>query len=182
MNVEEIWGAYRGSLKAFLRSRISNPTDEEDLLQEILIKTHINIGNLKNHESVKSWLYQIANRTTIDFYRKKGLLREIELDINYLWEGESNSDVKIDLSHCINPFLDALPKDPADLLRAVDIDGKPQKALAKELGISYSTLKSRVQKSREQLKALFDKCCFYTLDKQGNLVDFDYKSSPCKTC
>jgi len=107
MNIEEIWSLYRSSLKAFLHSKISSPTDVEDLLQDILIKTYNNIDGLKKAESIKPWLFQIANRTAIDFYRKKGRLSEIGAED--LWYSESEYDVKADLSHCIEPFLKALP-------------------------------------------------------------------------
>ncbi|WP_299789411.1 RNA polymerase sigma factor SigZ [uncultured Shewanella sp.] len=180
MKLEDIWSSYRSSLKAFLHSKISNPSDVDDLLQEILIKTHNSMDDLKKGESIKSWLFQIANRTTIDFYRKNGRLNEI--DSEDLWYGESEYDVKTDLSHCIEPFLKALPEEVAELLRSVDLGERSQKAYAQELGISYSTLKSRVQKGRSELQALFEDCCHYSLDKQGNLIDFEQKSDSCKKC
>ncbi|MCJ8272648.1 MAG: RNA polymerase sigma factor SigZ, partial [Psychrosphaera sp.] len=72
MNLETLWLAYQSNLKAFLHKNVSNPNDVEDLLQEILIKTHQNLGQLKDSKKVKSWLFQIANHTIIDFYRKRG--------------------------------------------------------------------------------------------------------------
>lgn len=180
MKLEEIWSSYRSSLKAFLHSKISSPTDVEDLLQDILIKTHNNIDGLKKGESIKSWLFQIANRTAIDFYRKKGRLNEI--DAEDLCYGESEYDVKADLSYCIEPFLKVLPEELSDLIRSIDLEGKSQKAYAQEISVSYSTLKSRVQKGRSELRGLFEDCCQYSLDKQGNLIGFEQKSDKCSKC
>ena len=87
-----------------------------------------------------------------------------------------------DLSHCIEPFLKVLPEELADLLRSIDLEGKSQKAYAQEMGISYSTLKSRVQKGRSELRGLFEGCCHYSLDKQGNIIDFEQKSDKCNKC
>ncbi len=180
MEIEEIWSKYRNSLKAFLHSKISNPSDVDDLLQEILLKTYASLNTLKEKDSIKSWLFQIANRTVIDFYRKNG--RPNDLNTEDLWYGDNEHDVKIELSNCVTPFINALPEDMAALISAIEIEGKPQKVYADELGISYSTLKSRVQKARKELRLLFDKCCHYQLDKFGNLIDFEQKSGGCKNC
>jgi RNA polymerase sigma-70 factor (ECF subfamily) len=58
---------------------------------------------------------------------------------------------------------------------ATDINGESQKALAESMGISYSTLKSRVQKARMELRSVFDECCRMNLDAQGNLMDYEVR-------
>ena len=180
MLLEEIWSEYRNALKAFLHSKISNPADVEDLLQEILIKTHNNINTLEDESSIKSWLFQIANRTAIDFYRKKD--RTIESNSEKLWYEQNEQEVMQELLKCIAPFIQALPEDSARLLNAVYIQDKSQKDYAEESDITYSTLKSQIQNSRKELKALFDQCCEYEIDKSGNLIDFNPKSDSCKNC
>jgi len=42
--------------------------------------------------------------------------------------------------------------------------------------VSYSTLKSRVQKSRSLLKKVFDDCCHFNIDKNGSIYDYELKS------
>ena len=180
MELDEIWPSYRSSIKALLHSKVSDPDDVDDLLQEVLIKTHSNIGNLRKEESMKSWLFQITARTTIDYYRKKSRIHEIEAE--NLWFGESERNIKADISPCVEPFLKTLPEKIANLLRAIDLQGIPQKSYAQELGISYSTLKSQVQKARSELKDLYEDCCDYSVDTQGNLVDFEQKSKKCTKC
>ncbi len=180
MKLEDVWSAYRSQLKAFLHSKVSNSADVEDLLQEILIKTHNSLGSLQKGDSIQPWLFQIANRTTIDFYREKGRTKELEAE--ELWFGKREGNVKADLVPCIEPFLKALPDDIAHLLRAIDLEGQSQKAYAQELGLSYTTLKSRVKKGRTALRGLFEGCCHYSLDQHGSLIDFDQKSKKCKKC
>ncbi len=180
MEIEEIWSEFRNSLKAFLHSKISNQSDVDDLFQEVLLKTYSRLYTLKEKDSIKSWLFQIANRTVIDFYRKNG--RPNDLSTEDLWYGDNEHDVKIELSNCIAPFIKALPEDMAELISTIEIEEKSQKAYAEELGISYSTLKSRVQKARKELRLLFDECCHYNLDKFGNLIDCEQKSGSCKNC
>jgi RNA polymerase sigma-70 factor (ECF subfamily) len=130
--------------------------------------------------SIKSWLFQVANHTIIDFYRKNG--RQKDLTEEDLWFSEPESDVKQELSQCVDPFVKALSHDSADLLMAIDLNGESQKVYAETLGISYSTLKSRVQKARGELKEVFEDCCHMSLDSQGNLMDYDRKPDSCRKC
>lgn len=182
MSIETIWSNYQAALKRFLHSKVSNEADVEDLLQDILLKTYNNLHTIKENASIKPWLFQVANNTIIDFYRKKGKNKEVTIDD--VWHLEQSNEIKKDLSACIVPFLLALPEEQADLLTAIDINNQSQKAHAEELGISYSTLKSRVQKSRKELKQVFDQCCHFKVDQHGNLYDFERKTTgynPCKS-
>ncbi|MCK6263384.1 RNA polymerase sigma factor SigZ [Vibrio sp. ZSDE26] len=179
MKIETVWSEYRTSLKAFLHKNVSNPDDVDDLLQEILIKTYNNLGKIKDKNKIKPWLFQIANNTIIDFYRKSGkTTEEINDDV---WETEPEEIVQ-ELSTCVVPFIKALPDEHADLLTEIEIKGVSQKEYAQSKGIKYSTLKSRVQKSRTLLHKLFNDCCDFSIDSQGNLLDYEKKTSQCGKC
>ena len=180
LNVEDVWSEYRESIKSFLHSRISDPADIDDLLQDILIKTHKNLPFVKSGKSIKSWLFQIANHSIIDFYRKRGRTQSVSADD--LWYEEDNQAVQRELSGCIEPFIKALPPEASELLTEIDLKGRSQKDYARSLGISYSTLKSRVQKDRKQLRALFEDCCNFSRDQHGAIIDFDPKSGNCENC
>ncbi len=180
MNIEDVWSQYRAGIKAFLHLKISDSDEVDDLLQEILIKTYKNLPSVKSEESVKSWLFKIANHTIIDFYRKRGKAQSLSADD--LWYDEDNQAVQRELSGCIEPFIKALPQEASQLLTEIDLNGRSQKDYAEALGISYSTLKSRVQTSRRQLRGLYEDCCHLSLDQHGAIVDFDPKSGFCKDC
>ena len=181
MGFEDIWNEYRSGLKAFLYSKVSNPADVDDLLQEIMIKTYRNLNTVKSESSMKSWIYQISNNVIIDHYRKSGRTYN-ENDLADFAVEDDSDEIQQALAKCIEPFIGALPKESADLLRAIEIEDQSQKDYANEQGINYSTVKSRVQKSRLQLRALFEECCQLSFDKQGHLVDFQSKSKSCDKC
>lgn len=180
MNTEQVWSRYRRSIKAFLHSKVSDPAEVDDLLQDVLIRTHQKLHTVNDDASIKTWLFTVANNAIIDFYRKRARARDI--DANDLWYSGDDARIEEELSQCVEPFIKALPKDTAQLITAIDMEGQSQKEYAAEHGISYSTLKSRVQKGRTQLRGLFDKCCQFTLDKSGNLVEYNPKSSDCGGC
>jgi RNA polymerase sigma-70 factor (ECF subfamily) len=181
LNIEEVWSNYRSSIKAFLLSRVSEKDEIDDLLQTILIKTYRNLDAVKSERSLKPWLFQIANRAIIDFYRSRKNTTELtEADLWY--EDTKGSSVFNDFSSCIESFVDALPPDSADLLKAIDIQGQSQKEYAQANGIAYTTLKSRVTKGRNQLKKIFEDCCHLELDQFGNVVDYESKSANVDCC
>ena len=180
ISVEAIWQQYQASLTGFLHKNVSNPDDVEDLLQDILLKSFQNLHRVHDIKKVKSWLFQIANNTIIDFYRKRA--RNNQLDEQELWYSAHDKSILQQLSLCVVPFINALPKPEAELLTAIEINGISQKAYASQHGIKYSTLKSRVQKSRQMLFELYSNCCHLSLDKQGNVIEFIEKKNRCKKC
>ncbi len=186
MEFNQLWQEYSERLRGFLLSRVDERADVDDLLQEILIKTYQRLNTLKKSEKLTAWLFQIARNTIIDYYRKlrletsrqdiisKAILREEE--------PEQYSQVRQELTKCIRPFLNQLDPKYREAVEAVDLQGVSQKELAAELGLSYSAVKSRVQRGRSMLKAEFEKCCRYNLDARGNPIDFEIEASSCQKC
>ncbi|WP_281544462.1 RNA polymerase sigma factor SigZ [Grimontia sp. SpTr1] len=183
MTIEAIWSEYQTGLKAFIRSKVSNPDDAEDLLQDILVKTYTSLSSLHERSKLKPWLFQIANNAIIDFYRRKRFDSNGSDEVGTeLWLDEESPSVVQDLSKCILPFLHGLSESEAELLKAIEIDGVSQKDYAETHDINYSTLKSRLKKSRQNLMGLFDQCCKFSLDSQGNLMEYERRDGHCSKC
>lgn len=181
--LEQVWTEYQQALKSFLYSKVSNHADVDDLLQEILLKIYHNLSSVNKAESVKSWLFQVANRTIIDFYRQRAReQRDGELNKEDLWFEQADANLDQQLAQCVRPFINALPQQQSQLMEAVELNGQSQKQIAEKVGVSYSTLKSRVQKGRLELKKLFEDCCTFQLDKRGNLLDYEKKPDGCAHC
>ncbi|MEI6531184.1 MAG: sigma factor, partial [bacterium] len=69
LRLEEVWEGFHRKLTAFLRLRVRDPETAQDLLQEVFIRVHANLGCLRNPEKMESWLYQITRNILIDYYR-----------------------------------------------------------------------------------------------------------------
>lgn len=180
MQLEEIWSEYRSRLQAFLHSRVSNPADVDDLLQEISIKVFTGISALEDRSKLQSWLFQTASRTIIDYYRKSARGKTVHPDD--LWYSKEDPDTRQSLERCVEPFIRGLPAEISHMLMAIDIEGMSQRDYAEAHSISYSTLKSRVKKSRIMLREVFDECCHMTMDSLGNISDYHIKSDSCEKC
>lgn len=180
MNLETIWKTYQSSLKSFLHSKVSHEAEVDDLLQDILLKVHENLHTLQSSGSIKAWLFQIANRCIVDFYRKQTQSKHLTAD--QLWYTDNNDEIKQELAQCLQPLIQSLPPESAQLLQAIDLQEQSQKRYAQQQGIPYSTLKSRVQKARTELYQLFSQCCSFAFDQQGNVMDFEQKHKHCRAC
>jgi len=185
MDIKQLWQEYSHQLRQFLQSRVDNPSEVDDLLQEILIKTYQNLDRIQQPGKVQSWLFQIARNTLIDRYRKsRADMADINIDslTAFSDEDEQYEQIRRELANCIRPFLNQLPEKYREAIEWVDLQGKSQKCLATELGLSHSAVKSRVQRGRRRLKTLFLECCHCRLDVRGNPIEFETTLKGCQGC
>ncbi|MBW4622370.1 MAG: hypothetical protein KME17_23820 [Cyanosarcina radialis HA8281-LM2] len=87
------------------------------------------------------------------------------------------------MASCLRPLLEYLPASYRQAVQLADLDGMTQRAIAQELGISLSGMKSRVQRGRQKLKELLQTCCQIELDAVGNAIDYEMNDlSMCRSC
>ena len=56
-----------------------------------------------------------------------------------------------------------------EAIRIVDLEGATQHEAAQRVGVSLSGMKSRVQRGRQQLRAVLEACCRIDLDRRGGI-------------
>ena len=137
VNFEMIWREYQNSVRGLLAAKLADPDQVDDLLQDVFIKVHRNLSSLKSEHSVKPWLFRITNNAIADFYRARD--KSGDLGKNDLWYG-NEPETESQLSQCIEPSIKALPKESADLLIAIDLQGQSQKEYAKRLVLAIQGL------------------------------------------
>jgi RNA polymerase sigma factor (sigma-70 family) len=147
----------------FLSKRMGSLDDAKDVLQDFCIRAISKQGQLRNKESLVSWLYALLRSTLADHYRKTG--RQQQLKQSYSKELDSSPQTAtIDefydtFCKCLHTLLPALPPDQGLLLKKLDLESGDRKAMARELGISSGALSVRLYRSRQALRqALFTSC------------------------
>ena len=148
---------YRMILARFIQSRVKDPVDSEELLSEVMMKIYTHCEKLKNIRNTEAWLVTIARNTINDYFRdqqKRFHHEEIEPVVL-----EDEPDLIQSLSLCVPQLLKKLPDKYAQPLIQYELEGISQRALAIQYEMSESGLKSRVQRGRKMLKALFTECC-----------------------
>lgn len=181
--VQQVWVEYGSQLRLFLKRRVSNSEDAEDLFQEIFSKTHQHMKTIEDSDKIVAWVFQVARNILTDYYRKNSASAH-HVDISEFEEVLENPksaepSVHLELSQCLQPFLKQLPEKYREAVDAVDLKGISQKELAETLGLSHSAVKSRVQRGRQMLGELFRECCSFEVDVRGNVMDFERKSDCC---
>lgn len=71
MNVESVIAQYQPVLRAFLRSRMLNRADADDVLQDTLTKVLRSLHTLEADDKIEPWLFQIASNALMDYYRRR---------------------------------------------------------------------------------------------------------------
>jgi RNA polymerase sigma-70 factor (ECF subfamily) len=176
-DVPSLWLEHKTELRNFILKRVRDPELANDILQEVLLKVYNFCMSKSGVKNVRSWLFQIAQNTLIDNYRKQSRLSFQENLPEVLVEDENMAFA--DALHYISPMLNFLPPEYAIPLKLSDIDGLKQSDIADQLQLSLSATKSRIQRARQLLKAEFITCCHIETDANGNIISFDIKDD-CK--
>lgn len=188
LTTEQIWLAFHKQLLLYIKKRVNSQEDAEDILQDVFIKIHHNISNLKQTATIISWLYRITKNSVIDFYRKRGSLPKTGGDEAFVLEqaqmegGDATIDELTELAKCLHPMIARLPPKYKLAVEAVEVMGHSQKETAKELGISLSGAKSRVQRGRKMLRDLLEECCHFESDARGNIMRHYPRQKSCTSC
>ena len=154
----------------------------DDLLQDISIKVFRGLSTIKS--SQKNTAVAFSNCTPHDNrLLSENLAKERVFNSDDAWYTEDDPQTYNELERCVEPFLQALSPEMAEMLLAIDIEGVSQKEYARTKGLAYSTMKSRVQKaSGRTYGRCFEDCCLMSFDANGNIIDYHSKSDICEKC
>jgi len=170
-NLDVLWNQYCSRLLAFIRRRVSDDSEAEDILQEVFIRIHRNLCCSTEWNKPESWIYQITRNLIIDHYRRRR--ESIEIPENLPSEEDiPEDDIESGLALSLKETIDVLPEPYRQALILTEYQGLSQKELAELLGISHSGAKSRVQRAREKLRDLLLTCCHFELDRRGRVIDY----------
>ena len=167
-NVEELWREFSKPLRVFLAARTRNGADAEDLLQDVFLRIHRNLPNLHHPEKLEGWVYRIARNTVVDHYRGRRDHEELGT--------EPASDTKdshgnVDLTPSLRRFIAQLPLMYREPLERHVFRGMGLAEVARDLGISLTATKSRVQRARAMLRKMLDECCRFEFDHRGRVIE-----------
>jgi len=172
--ISEIIAAERSRLRAFIRRRVPDASDVEDILQEVFYELVEANRLLMPIEHVTGWLFRVARNRIIDLFRKN----EPESFTESAVEGEDGEMLQIDdllpspdagpealyIRHVlldeVELALNELPHEQRDVFIAHELEGRSFKELSAETGININTLLSRkryaVLHLRERLQSIYD--------------------------
>jgi RNA polymerase sigma factor (sigma-70 family) len=164
----------RFRLLNFIRRRVRDPLDAEDILQDVFAELVEANRLLMPIEHVTGWLFRVARNRITDLFRRRrpdtidADAAADDDDVRMRWEdllpspdaGPQATLERQALMDDLQAAVAELPKDQRDVFIAHEIDGKSFKEIAGETGVSVNTLLSRkryaVLRLRDRLRETHD--------------------------
>ena len=172
--ISEIVAEQRSRLRNFIRRRVPDPSDAEDIVQEVFYELVEANRLLMPIEHVTGWLFRVARNRITDLFRKK----KPEIFSDAAVEGEDGELLRIEdllpspeagpealyfrnvLLDELELALDELPDEQREVFIAHELEGRSFKELSAASGVSVNTLLSRkryaVLHLRERLQSIHD--------------------------
>lgn len=167
---KDLWTQMHGRLCGFVCSRVSNPEDAQDLLQDIFVRIYQQRETVQEVDRLESWMYQIARHRVIDYYRSRRAW--VDLPETLMSEETPDSAATEDLVPFIQKAVQSLPEPYREALILTDFQGLGQQELANQTSISLPGAKSRVQRARQKVKEALLHCFQFEFDLRGAILDY----------
>ena len=162
-------------LRNFIRRRVADPSDAEDILQEVFFELIEAYRMMKPVEQVTAWLYRVARNRIIDLFRKRSR-EQLRMEPPTLSEdgealgleellpspdaGPDAAYVRSVLLEELDDALDELSDEQREVFIAHEIAGESFKQISERTGVGVNTLLSRkhyaVLHLRERLREIYD--------------------------
>lgn len=166
----------RSRLGSFIRHRVRDPSEAEDILQDVFYEFVEAYRLPEPIEQVSAWLFQVARHRIVDRFRKKGeqplgdtaVESDDEEDVAYRLDlalpspdaGPEAQYARSVLLQALQQALDALPASQREVFVAHEIEGQSFKEMAAQSGVAVNTLLARkryaVLALRARLQAVYD--------------------------
>jgi RNA polymerase sigma factor (sigma-70 family) len=162
-------------LRNFIRRRVADQSDAEDILQEVFYELVEAYRMMKPVEQITAWLFRVARNRITDLFRSKQrqaarneAVPRTEAGEELPWEdllpspeaGPESAYVRSVLLEEMDAALDELPEEQREVFLAHELMGYSFKEIAAQTGVSVNTLLSRkhyaVLHLRERLQAIYD--------------------------
>ena len=164
----------RSRLRNFIRRRVPDPRDAEDILQDVFYELVEANRLLMPIEHVTGWLFRVARNRITDLFRKKRLesfsdtaIADEDDELLQLKDLLPSPDAGPEALYARNVLLDELelavdelPEEQREVFVAHELEGRSFKEMAAETGVSVNTLLARkryaVLHLRERLQSIYD--------------------------
>ncbi|MBZ5704918.1 MAG: sigma-70 family RNA polymerase sigma factor [Acidobacteriia bacterium] len=173
--ISEVVKREQSRLRNFIRRRVPDPRDAEDILQDVFYELVEANRLLMPIEHVTGWLFRVARNRITDLFRKKrpesfsdsAVANEEDDELLQLEDLLPSPDAGPEALYVRNVLLDELelavdelPQEQREVFVAHELEGRSFKEMAAETGVSVNTLLSRkryaVLHLRERLQSIYD--------------------------
>ena len=157
----EVVNRERARLRSFIRRRVPDPQDAEDILQDVFYALVEANRLLMPIEHVTGWLFRVARNRITDLFRARTPeLLQLEDLLPSPDAGPEAEYARSVLLEALEQAIGELPPEQRDVFIAHELEGRSFKQLAASTGVGVNTLLSRkryaVLRLRERLRQTYD--------------------------
>lgn len=163
------WKKHAPELRGWLRSRLLQPQDVDDMMQDLFIKALGQGQQFCGIENARAWLFAVARNALADRLKLQRNMVELPDD---LVAQDHDQDAVDQLSACLPRVLSELAPTDRQAIEQCDLNGMSQADYAAMAGLSLSATKSRLQRARQKMRERMTQACQVTLDERGRVEDF----------
>ena len=153
MDAGQIYEAFQPKVHAYVRGRIQDPHDAEDLVSAVFEKV---VQRLDTYDpakaSVSTWVYTITRNTVTDYFRTRRSMIALE---DYMLDEEPAADLTDDALDNLAEALLSLKERERDLIVLHYYSGHTLKTVAEMMDMSYINAKVIHQKALNGLRKFF---------------------------
>jgi len=146
-SLTEIFRREQGRLRSFVRRRVADEGDVEDILQDVFYALVEANWLTRPVEQAGAWLFRVARNRIIDFFRKK---RPVQFEAEGIEDLLPSADAGPEEAYArsllwdeLEQALAELPEEQRSVFIAHEIEGRSFKEIALETGVPVNTLLSR---------------------------------------
>ena len=143
--MEKIYLAYKEKVFCYVRGKVANPADAEDITSEIFLKVQTSLDTFDEEKATLStWIYTVTHNAVCNYYRQQSK-RALSLDENAL-HSDADSDVMAEIENEIlkenlAAALTSLSEREQDVIVLYYYHGVPLRDIALKMGITYTNAK-----------------------------------------
>jgi RNA polymerase sigma-70 factor (ECF subfamily) len=156
---------------------VPREVDADDVVQDVFLRIQEKLPSLREEERIDAWIFQIARNVVADAFRSRARRQALGERTSVLAEvtttEEPERSAEAALVGCLATMIGELPEPYRVAIELTEIRGMTQIEAAREVGISLSGMKSRVQRGRERLASIIHDCCRIETDVRGAVTECD---------
>jgi RNA polymerase sigma factor (sigma-70 family) len=143
LRIADVVAEQRARLRNFIRKRVPEAADAEDILQDVFYEL-VNASRLLTPiDHISGWLYRVARNRITDLLRKRRPEEELDDLLPSHDAGPEEEYLRAALVDELAAALDELPPEQRAVFVAHEIEGRSFQELAAETGVNVNTLLSR---------------------------------------
>ena len=168
--LDSAWQQHAAELRSWLRHRIGQPQDLDDMMQDLYIKALRQGSRFCSVQNARAWLFEVSRNALADRLKLKREMVELPDDLHAtLPEDPPPVD---NLAACLPRVLSELSPTDREAIVLCDLNGLSQADYAGQVGLRLSAAKSRLQRARRRLRAQMTVACQVNMDAGGHVEGF----------